>query len=262
MAKLQKLEEELATLEAIIEDGDFVPRSSGGNQLSPNQIRAQIRKHLADTGKTQSKFLEEIHVNSNTFGKFMSGKYKCQFSAFGNGTYWAAAKYLARAKIQKQIDELKSKRPNSSSNKRPASDISPPQDTSSINPWTLAKGIAKIGGEGTDGYSDAGLVAPIKKTKTQVEAELAAITSVDVPEDCAVFSNCDEVRQLINKFLITSGISQTAWLNAIGVNSKSLASFRRMKGKGAGQVIACIKRPGGSLSKREFSTRNLRAQNV
>ena len=79
----------------------------------------------------------------------------------------------------------------------------------------------------------AGNALPTKKSKSDMDNQLASINSVVVGET-PVFANCDEVRQMINKYLISSGVSQTRWLNSIGVASNSLACFQKMKGKGAG----------------------------
>jgi DNA transposition AAA+ family ATPase len=65
-------------------------------------MRAEIRKHLAETGKNQTKFQGEIGVSAASYGKFMNGKYKDQWSAVQNGTYEAAGTYLAKYKIQKK----------------------------------------------------------------------------------------------------------------------------------------------------------------
>ena len=61
-----------------------------GKQISPNQIRSEIQKHIQETGKTQSKFMNDISVNSNSFGKFMKGAYKDQWSACQNGLFTIA----------------------------------------------------------------------------------------------------------------------------------------------------------------------------
>ena len=76
---------------------------------------------------------------------------------------------------------------------------------------------------------------PGKQAKAAYQQELATIAAVDVPVSCPVYANCDEVRRMIEACLISPGVNQSAWLKAIGnVNNKSLVSFRKMKGKGAG----------------------------
>jgi hypothetical protein len=152
-------------------------------------MKAAIRKHLGETGKNQTTFVKEINVNSNSYGKFMNLAYKDQWSAVQNGTYRAAGVYLAKYKIQKQIDDLMSK--------------------------------------------EAGIAPPTKKSRCDMDNQLDAINAVVVGET-PVYANCDEVRQMINKYLTSSVVSQARWLNSIGVASNSLACFRKMKGKGAG----------------------------
>ena len=75
-AKLVRLEQKLEALEEEIDDGEWVPRTSSGKQKTPNQIRGAIRKFLAESATTQTAWLREIGINSNTFGRFMNGKYK------------------------------------------------------------------------------------------------------------------------------------------------------------------------------------------
>lgn len=58
--------------------------------------------------------------------------------------------------------------------------------------------------------------------------------NVNIDEKCPIYANCDEVRSMIEHFLIKSGINQTSWLKAIECNSNSLNRFRSFKGKGAG----------------------------
>ena len=57
---------------------------------------------------------------------------------------------------------------------------------------------------------------------------------MELPPRVAVYDDCNEVRRKIARFLSTSGVTQGAFLSAIGAQSKSLNDFRRMKGKGAG----------------------------
>ena len=94
--KLEDMKKQLELLDVAIDCGNYAPTSKSGKQKSPNEIRSEIRKYLATSGSTQTKFLDQIGVNSNSYGKFMKGAYKNAWSALENGTYWAAAKFLAR----------------------------------------------------------------------------------------------------------------------------------------------------------------------
>lgn len=249
----KKLEEMNRQLEEL-ESGDYTPASKSGKQKSPNEIRSEIRKYLASSGSTQTKFLQEIGVNSNSYGKFMQGAYKNAWSAVENGTYWAAARFLARLKLTTQIRELEvseqqkvdkkagKKAATSSSNsllgKRDASAITA-TPTANAQPSSSAAAVIEID-QGTAELTTPSVpIAPIfvastaKKSKDEVSALLAAISAVHVPEDCPVYANCDDVRRSIEHFLCTSGVNQSRFLAAIGAASNSLASFRKMKGKGA-----------------------------
>jgi hypothetical protein len=214
---LERLQLELEELENRFDDGSFFPRSATGKQISPNFMKAEIRKHLAETGKTQTYFANEISVNGHSFSKFMTMRYKDQWSAVQNGTYEAAGRFLARFKIQKKIDEIlaKKKDPKNESGRKRSADES-------------------VDAGSTEATAAASSAPSKKKSKDEIDAELRAITSVDVPVQCPVFFNCDEIRQMINRYLISSGIPQARWLDAIGAVSKSLSDFRKMKGKGAG----------------------------
>ena len=234
MAKLLKLKAELEKLEAQIDEGEFVPGKEGCKQKSPNQIRGDIRKFMAENGMNQTRFLEKIGVNANSFNKFMNGVYKDQWSACQNGTYWAAAKYMACHKLQQKIAELEApKAPKVS----PAAVSAPAATVSGSSSSSMASWLGKRPAEGTDQTNDDIIgkqenQPPKKKSKDEVQQQLNAILAIDVPADGPVYHNCDEIRKMIDTFLITSGINQSAWLTAIDVQSNSLAKFRAMKGKG------------------------------
>lgn len=201
---VERLEEELDAILYKIDEGEFVPFSSTGKQITPNSMRSDIRKHLQETGETQTKVQDDIHVSAASYGKFMNGKYKEQWSAVQNGTYQAAGIYLAKYSIQKKIDDLMSKKSSDNiSKKRPAEAVSDEN------------------------------VQPAKKSKSEIDNQFAAIDAISVGET-PVYANCDEVRQMINKYLISSGVNQTRWLKCIGTGANSLIAFRKMKGKGAG----------------------------
>ena len=75
--KLEDLKKQLELLDAAIDSGKYAPTSKSGKQKSPNEIRTEIRKYLASSGSTQTKFLGQIRINSNSYGKFMKkGNYK------------------------------------------------------------------------------------------------------------------------------------------------------------------------------------------
>lgn len=65
---------------------------------TPNTLRGQIRKFLAATGCKITAFQKIIGVNSNSYNKYMNGKYKDQWSATANSTYSSAAYFFWREK--------------------------------------------------------------------------------------------------------------------------------------------------------------------
>ena len=92
----------------------------GEKLKSPNMVRAGLRKFLQTTGMTQTAthspaqtprgsplsegylslqaLLKILQVNSNSYNRFMNGKYKDQWSATSNNTYDAGSYFLYREK--------------------------------------------------------------------------------------------------------------------------------------------------------------------
>lgn len=92
------------------EEDDFIPRTASGKQKSPNQLRGELQRYIDSSNETQTAIIEELGVNSNSFRKFMNPKtYKNQWSACQNGTYWAAARFLARKKHEAKTSGKKRK---------------------------------------------------------------------------------------------------------------------------------------------------------
>jgi hypothetical protein len=93
------------------EQEDFVPRTSSGKQKSPNQIRNELQKYIDASSETQTAIVDRMGVNNNSFNKFMNPKtYKDQWSAVQNGTYWAAARLLEKAKHDAKTTKASKKR--------------------------------------------------------------------------------------------------------------------------------------------------------
>eukprot|EP01035_Chromulina_nebulosa_P036953 gene36953-49855_t len=197
--KLEELNRQLEELES----GNYTPASKSGKQKSPNEIRSEIRKYLASSGSTQTKFLHEIGVNSNSYGKFMQGAYKNAWSAVENGTYWAAAKFLARHKLTSQIRELEAleqqkvdKKVDQKAAIHSSSSVLGKRDASAITttptaiaqPLPSSSAIIEIDQDTTAALTTPSVpsvpIAPIftasaaKKSKDEVSALLAAITAV------------------------------------------------------------------------------------
>lgn len=66
----------------------------GVKRLSPQALRGKIRKFLETYNVTATSFQKVIGVNSNSYGKFMTYKYKDASSAMENGTYWNAGYFF------------------------------------------------------------------------------------------------------------------------------------------------------------------------
>ena len=223
--QLLKLQEELENFDNN-QENDENDGEKREKLISPNTLRSNIRKYLSESGSTQSKLISELGVNSNSYNKFMNGVYKDQWSALQNGTYYKAKTFLERYKIQKKINDLTQKMNASKENVEPINGKRS-HDGSIMNffPSTSSSSTSTA----------PSMNPPLKKNKSQIISELTNITEVPIDEDCPVYANCDEMRKVIDKFLMTSGVNQTLWLNAIGgAQANSLNSFRNMNGKGAG----------------------------
>lgn len=212
MTRLEELQKELEDLEYRVKSGGYQAVNEAGKPITPGQVRSEIRQYLLESGSTQSKFLSDIGVNSNSYGKFMNGTYKDPWAACQNGTYEAACIFFAIKKLKDQILDLES------------SDDKP----------TRKRAHDESGTNGGSSSSEPRQYVSQKKSRNVVDAELADILAVDVPSPCPVFANCDEVREMIREYLDTSGVTQSRWLKAIDVASNSLSRFLHMTGKGMG----------------------------
>eukprot|EP01112_Ceratiomyxa_fruticulosa_P020530 TRINITY_DN7012_c0_g1_i1.p1 TRINITY_DN7012_c0_g1~~TRINITY_DN7012_c0_g1_i1.p1 ORF type:complete len:206 (-),score=44.25 TRINITY_DN7012_c0_g1_i1:143-703(-) len=83
-----------------------------------------------------------------------------------------------------------------------------------------------------------------KKSKIEGQLFLDAVWSTELPEDSydedgaiKIYDNCNDVRRKINKFMKESserGITQTALLRLLSVNSNSYQRFMKLSGPAAG----------------------------
>lgn len=221
-AAIEKLKDELAKLQDQIADGKFIPISTSGKQSTPNQIRAAIRKYLTDHAITQKTFLEMIRVNSNSYGKFMNAKYyKNEWSAVENGTYFAAAEFLAKNKIQQKIRALEAAQTEKENKK--------------LQKINGTNGAVAITGKRPRDESNSDDIPKSKKaSKADGESLLKTITAVEFPAESPIYEDCDQIRKMINAFLKESGVTKSALLKAIDANSNSFNRFLSTKGKHEG----------------------------
>ena len=260
------LEKKLAQLEEEMDSGEWIPRSAKGTQISPNTIRGQITRFLATKVMTQAQFLSAIHVNPGSFHRFYRGKYKDQWSAVQNFTYWGAAKFFAREKIKKAIrarearkkEKQANKESGSSGKKRKwnvtcvavaASSSSTPAKSSNTAVPSSSSTVTPAPSTRTNNtvtvvaVSSAKLTTPPaskKQKKMEAEALLKKINAITtVPDGCPVYDCCDTIRRKVFRFLKSSDIGITALLRSQGINGGSWASFKKMKGSGAGAANVC-----------------------
>jgi hypothetical protein len=170
-------------------------------------IRNELQRYIDASGRTKTSVMIELGVNSNSFGKFMNPKtYKDQWSAVQNGTYWAAARFLAKqnhlAKEQKKQEKKR-----------------------------------RSAGKSNDGAS-----APKKAKKSAAEEKAEAEvwmtqvmrTAVDVDgADSPVSDSCPQVVEKIKKLLNGGrpGVTKANFCRIAlsGANHNSLAKFLASK---------------------------------
>ena len=175
------------------------------------QINCSLHLHF-------QRIIEQMGVNNNSFRRFMNpATYKDKWSAVDNGTYWAAAKLLARLAHEKEVAK------QSSSGKRKATTTTKAADGTTATATTeTATKKAKTSGEESQ--------APRKKSSADLKLEaLQLIDRINavggVPENI-VYDTCPQVVAKIKEFLQRDGMTKANLLAALGdLNSNSLNKF-------------------------------------
>jgi hypothetical protein len=102
------------------EEKGWVPRTTVGEQKSPDVIRGELQHYIdkskSDGTMTRKQIIEKMGVNPGSFRRYMNQPYKNQWNALKNSTYWAGAKLLEEARH----NEKKAKKAAGSSAKRNA----------------------------------------------------------------------------------------------------------------------------------------------
>jgi len=181
----------LNDIKIIDEDDDDAYEENVRAKCSCDAMRTKIKKFLATKVMTQTHWLETIHVNSNSYNRFMHLKGK--WNGTQNQTFWAAQKFFT-----KQEAKVKSAKKTMSKEEK----------------------------------------AKVKETKEKKQEELkvllAKVAKVDLPDDLAIYDDCDEVRSKLLIFLAESGMNQSALLSLLNINSNSWGKFMKYKGPAAG----------------------------
>ena len=94
--KLSKSPRKVSNHEDYWMKPDWEPKDDSTGQLvHPDVIRREIMEYIETTSSTKTRVLSQMRVNSNSFRKFMDvDRYKEEWRATENGTYWAAARLL------------------------------------------------------------------------------------------------------------------------------------------------------------------------
>jgi len=188
-------------------DGWVPLMKSGNKQKTPNMVRNELQRYIdqckADGSATQTRIIEQMGINNNTFRRFMDPKtYKNTWSAASNGTYWAGAKLLARLDYEKELAKKTAKL----TGKRKSSTT---MDEAGVVTTTSTK-KAKTG----------------KQSKEEAEEFIRRINAVVMLNTNAVYDTCPEVVAKIKAFLLRDGVTKTMLCTALGnINSNSMGSF-------------------------------------
>lgn len=180
-----------------------------------DQIRRKIRAFLRKDEMTQTAWLRQCDINSNSYYRFM--KLKGPYSGNDNQTFEFASIFFYRRERDAAKKKLAEKSKPVDKKRKAAEQLVEKEKKQKK---------AKKSSEGAE------LLQRIADTKLEDEDE-----NGDVP----VFDDCDEIRRKINAFLRTGLVTKAAFLRALGnVNSNSLRSFlglRRGAGSGAANVV-------------------------
>lgn len=203
------------------EQEGWVPLTKSGKQKSPSQIRNELQRYIdqckVDGTSNQTRIIEQMGVNSNSFRKFMDpSTYRNQWNAIQNGTYWAAAKLLAKVAYEKEL----AKATSGSGSKRKTTRDDEYYDSDDYDDEDAQAATKRY-------KSNSG---EIKKTRAEVQLEaltlIRNIKSVNVRDDGIVYDTCPEIVQKIKAFLTRDGMTKSNLLLALGgLNSNSLNTF-------------------------------------
>lgn len=110
--------------------------------VSPNQLKAKIRKLLSSTDIKIGEFQRILGVNANSYLKFMNGKYKDQWNATLNGTYYSAAYFFFReSKLGKRaLGKIRAHKQSALGKGAPKSPAAASAAASLLSPTTGVKG--------------------------------------------------------------------------------------------------------------------------
>lgn len=178
------------------------------------QIHCSLHLHF-------QRIIEQMGVNNNSFRRFMNpATYKDKWSAVDNGTYWAAAKLLARLAHEREVAKQ-----SSSSGKRKATTTT----TTKAADGTAATATTE---KATKKAKTSGDESQAPRKKSSADLRLEAMQLIDrinavggVPENI-VYDTCPQVVAKIKEFLQRDGMTKANLLAALGdLNSNSLNRF-------------------------------------
>jgi hypothetical protein len=215
-------------------------------------VRAKINTFLATKEMTQTKFLETIGANSNSFRRFMS--YTGRDRGRDNSTYEGALVFFAerekKEKLKKEEEKALEKQQAKALKKIGGSSgsvaIATPNKKRSVEEMTLSTvtpnpvdGSITLTVSSSSGSSEPKAKRSTSTKSAAVDELLQTIANVPL-DDMRVFDDCDDVRAKIATYVHgTKTVSMAKFAEAVDATPRAVTMFMAKKGwnEGAGSKI-------------------------
>lgn len=194
--------------------GSFEDDEAVTYKWSCNVIRKKIQTFLATKEMTQTAWLKQLQVNSNSFGRFM--KLKGTWNGVQNGTMEAATRFFLN-----RVEEEKKTAGSAAGKKRKRSETSTKKTKGAALDVLMEKVAAESGSEETAVYSNCD---EVRKQALEFIAEYACTQKRFLEAIGGVNSNS------WNRFLKTKGKYQGASNSSYTCAYAFLEKVRKVKG--------------------------------
>lgn len=168
----------------------FYSQNGLGKTKDSLQIRGELQRYIDHSPETQTAIIGQLGVNNNSFRKFMNPKtYKNQWSAVQNGTYWAAARFLAQKKHEQKVSGKKRK------------------------------------ADGTDGSA---VKKSTSSSRMEAELLMARINQVELPDNAPVYDSCPELVKKVS-FLPTFHLFSPSHVDSPFIHTRNHRLLRKSR---------------------------------
>jgi len=198
-----------------------------------NRTRLKIKEFLATKEMTQTAFLKAIHVNSNSFRRFMSYKQPYQGA---QGGCWRAA-YLFLSKREQEQKAKKKKVSKKTSSKKRKKQLEEEEDEEEKEEEDLPKKKKKSRNTKKQDWEDL-----IEKLNNVPEDEISSLC----------YDSGEEVRRGLLRVFAEQICTKSQLCKYLGINSNSLARFLRLTGEEEGQANISYREGHRFLDKLRF----------